>query len=341
MQFIFVNGRPVQNKAIGFHLNQVYRLIMPKDLYPLFVVSLQLPAKEIDVNIHPAKREVKIKDEQRICAALRQLCEQTLMQSGHMKQGSGYRAAGDVAGRALMGTHTSGVTFDSALGTKIFEATAARDYAYPNAPEKQNFFIPEMTRQENLQSKLSGAVYIGALLNKYQLFQTSNADLRSLLVVDQHAAAERVTYERLIRQMNKGTVEVQRLLSPVLIKLSIQEMLVWEKSRDELTAFGLESTLWDKETLGIHSYPAFLKDIEKAARYILGGEEITRGDHDALARRACRSSVMAGDVLKSQQAEHLRDELLQCLDPFTCPHGRPTVVEMSEEFLDKQFLRVK
>ena len=65
MQFIFVNGRPVNNKAIGFHLNQVYRLIMPRDLYPLFVVSLQLPAKEIDVNRHPAKREVKIKDEQK------------------------------------------------------------------------------------------------------------------------------------------------------------------------------------------------------------------------------------------------------------------------------------
>jgi DNA mismatch repair protein MutL len=141
--------------------------------------------------------------------------------------------------------------------------------------------------------------------------------------------------------MNKGEVEVQRLLSPVLIKLSIQEMLVWEKSQDELTAFGLESNLWDKETLAVHSYPTFLKDIEKAVRYILAGDPLGRGGHDALARRACRSSVMAGDCLKPQQAEHLRDELIQCLDPFTCPHGRPTVIEMSEEFLDKQFLRVR
>ncbi len=340
MQFIFVNGRPVQNKSIGFHLNQVYRLIMPRDLYPLFVVSLQIPAQEIDVNIHPAKREVKIKDEQKICSVLRQLCEETLLGAGQTPKVASRQSSvvsEDVVERALMGTHTSEVTFDAALGTEIFESAAARDYAYPRVSEKQDFFVPETARQKNLQDKLSGAMYVGALLNKYQLFQAG----RSMLVVDQHAAAERITYERLIRQMNKGEVEVQRLLSPVLIKLSIQEMLVWEKSQDELTAFGLESTLWDKETLGIHSYPVFLKDIEKAVRYILGGDVLGRGDHDALARRACRSSVMAGDILKAQQAQHLRDGLLQCLDPLTCPHGRPTVVELSEDFLDKQFLRVK
>ena len=200
------------------------------------------------------------------------------MQSGQMKSvGTGFPGLSAKTGNPVP-------TFE------IFET--ARDYAYPTVSEKQNSFIPEMTRQENLHGKLSGAVYVGALLNKYQLFQAG----RSLLIVDQHAAAERITYERLIRQMNKGNVEVQRLLSPVLIKLSIQEMLVWEKSQEELTAFGLESTLWDKETLGIHSYPTFLKDIEKTVRYILAGDPLGRGDHDALARRACRSSVMAGDV---------------------------------------------
>ncbi len=351
MQFIFVNGRPVQNKAIGFHLNQVYRLIMPKDFYPLFVVDIQIPADQVDVNIHPAKREVKIKDEQKICSVLRKLCEETLLGTGQIKRVVSHSfdsaqdslrsqssvVSEDVVERALMGAHPSEVTFDSALGTEIFEAGAARDYAYPGVTEKQNFFVPGLPHRENLRDKLSGAVYVGALLNKYQLFQAG----RAMLVVDQHAAAERITYEQLIRQMNKGNVEIQRLLSPVLVKLSMQEMLAWEESREELNALGLDSNLWDKETLAVHSYPTFLKDIEKAVRNILGGDPLGRGDHDALARRACRSSVMAGDVLKPRQAEHLRDELLQCLDPLTCPHGRPTTVELSEEFLDKQFLRVR
>ncbi|MBI3616773.1 MAG: DNA mismatch repair endonuclease MutL [Candidatus Omnitrophica bacterium] len=232
MQFIFVNGRPVQNKAIGFHLNQVYRLIMPEDLYPLFVVSLQIPAKEIDVNIHPAKREVKIREEQKICLILRKLCEETLLGTGQTKEvtrsPSHQATRKDVVERALMGAHPSEVAFDPPLGTEVFEA--ARDYAYPTggspersrgtadsaAPERQEFFVPELNRQENLQSKLSGAVYIGALLSKYQLFQAG----RSLLVVDQHAAAERVTTQDVscrffnIRQERRITVYRDRFLVP-------------------------------------------------------------------------------------------------------------------------------
>ena len=240
-----------------------------------------------------------------------------------------------------MGTHTSEVTFDSALGTEIFEAAASRDYAYPGLHEKQNFFIPEMTRQENLQGKLSGAIYVGALLNKYQLFQDGRLEQagRSLLVIDQHAAAERIAYEQLLKQINKGRVEAQRLMAPVLIKLSPQEFLAWEEIHEKLDTIGLENNQWDQATIAVHSYPIFLQDIEKAVRYILAGENIGVGDHAALARRACRSSIMAGDILTKEKAEGLRDRLVQCLDPFTCPHGRPTVVELSEEFLDKQFLR--
>ena len=127
MQFIFVNGRPVQNKAISFHLNQVYRLIMPKDLYPLFVVSLHLPAKEIDVNIHPTKREVKIRDEQksvRSCGG----CARRRFGNGtnaSSDQRPGARDREDVVERALMGAHPSEVTFDSAPGTEILRRPKA------------------------------------------------------------------------------------------------------------------------------------------------------------------------------------------------------------------------
>lgn len=338
MQFIFVNGRPVRNQSIGFHLNQTYRLIMPEGLYPLFVVCLDIPAKEIDVNIHPAKREVKIREEQKVCSILRALCERTLMQSGQMKQ------AGAGRGTAERAEITAGTGLKAVPAFEIFET--ARDYAYPTTPgirDEQHFFIPQAGTgiDLSLQDRLCKAAYVGSFINKYLLFQAGNSHGCSLLIIDQHAAAERVTYERLIRQMDKGSVEVQRLLSPVLLKLSAQENLVWEESREQLNTLGLETNQWDKETIAVHSYPTFLKDIEKAVRYILGGETIARGpaSHDALARRACRSSVMAGDVLKPEQAEHLRGELLQCLDPFTCPHGRPTVIEWPEEFLDKQFLR--
>jgi DNA mismatch repair protein MutL len=340
MQFVFVNNRPVQNRSIGFHLNQIYRLILPERVSPFFAVFIEVPAEDVDVNIHPSKREVKIKDEQKICSVLRRLCEQTLMQSGQMKQAEAQNLVPlegigqKTVERAFLSTPAEEAGFHDTLAE-----SPGRDYAYRCAEEQPTLFIPQerlsALKEESLRSKLSNARSVGIFRNKFLLFESGD----SLLMIDQHAAAERVTYERLIRHMNKGSVEAQRLLSPVLIKLSPPELLLWEELKQNLEKMGLESNLWDEETIAVQSYPVFLKDIERSVRQILSGDAIAAGDHDSLARRACRSSVMAGDALKDIQAQALRDQLLQCLDPFTCPHGRPTVVEMTTEFLDKQFLR--
>ncbi|MCK5083264.1 MAG: hypothetical protein KAR31_10190, partial [Candidatus Omnitrophica bacterium] len=252
MQFIFVNNRPVQNKAISFHMNRTYRLIMPPELYPCFAVNITIPAENVDVNIHPTKREVKIKNEQDICSILRSLCEQAVMTSGHTKQVTGYESQAasrdnSIIDHALTKSHFSEVTFDSDVPTGTRETTIdGGDYAYPRrtsvSGEKQEFFIPEndlfAAKQENLQSRLAQSRYIGSFMNKYLLFEID----RLILVVDQHAAAERITYEQLIRQMEKGTLEVQHLLSPVLIKLTPQELLIWGEAKDKLDALGLSVT---------------------------------------------------------------------------------------------------
>jgi DNA mismatch repair protein MutL len=340
MQFIFVNNRPVQNKSISFHLNQIYRLIMPEGSHPFFAVFLEIPPEDLDVNIHPTKREVKIRDEQAVCSALRRLCEETLRQSGRIKQVTGYRGQGtrQDAGAHLPARQVMEQAWEQAHFPEV--AFDASHDAYPSNSalrEAQESFIPQMGtgRDLSLQNRLRQARYVGSFIDKYLLFQIED----SLLVMDQHAAAERIAYERLIAQIQKGHVEVQRLLSPVLIKCSPQEILIWEEMQDRLREMGLDTNAWDKETVAIHSHPLFLKDIEKGLRYLLAGEDIGRGDHDALARRACRSSVMAGDVLDGKKTEALRDQLVKCLDPLTCPHGRPTVIEVSRNFLDKQFLR--
>jgi DNA mismatch repair protein MutL len=183
--------------------------------------------------------------------------------------------------------------------------------------------------------KFSGAQYIGQFANKYLLFENN----KTLLLVDQHAAQERITYEALIRQMQSGKLEVQHLLSPILIKLTHQELLSWEESQEKLQSIGFENNQWDEETIAIHSHPLLIKNIEMSVRELLDGASIAKCDHDDIARRACRSSVMSGDRMSKEQAEYQRTALLKCLDPFTCPHGRPTVIEMPLGFLDKQFLR--
>lgn len=332
MQFIFINNRPVHNYIISFHLNEVYKLIFPAHLYPFFIVFITLPAEDLDVNIHPTKREVKIKNESSIVSLLRGICEKTLLTRGKAKQ------IENIFSQQQSYPQASSLTKEPYLIKEIspkqkytrqqFEFSSTQGPAPVQEP-----IIPY--QKNNLKTMLSKAYFIGVFLKKYLFFESE----RSLLIIDQHAAQERVTYELLITQIEAGKVEVQHLLSPVILRLSAQEMLIWEIIKDKLENTGLSTTLWDNENIALHTHPQLIKNPQAALRNLLAGEERTRFDLDTLARRACRGSLMAGYDMSSQQAEYLRNQLLTCKDPFSCPHGRPTVIEMQDKILEKQFLR--
>jgi len=121
--------------------------------------------------------------------------------------------------------------------------------------------------------------------------------------------------------------------------LTPQERISWEGSQEKLTAAGIETTQFDDDTIAVQTQPLLLKNIENVVRTLLAGADAPRMDHAALARRACKASVVAGDKLDVSQADHQRKQLLECKDPFTCPHGRPTLIEVTQNFLDRQFLR--
>ena len=160
-----------------------------------------------------------------------------------------------------------------------------------------------------------------------------------MLILDQHAAQERVVFEKFLRQIEAGKVEVQHLLTPVLIKATPQEMLAWESSEDKLKSFGFETTQLDEGTLALQTAPTLISNPEQAVRALLGEESLARADKESVARRACRASVMAGDKMSQVEAAQQLKELLSCKDPFTCPHGRPVFIEIKSSFLDRQFLR--
>lgn len=335
MQFIFVNGRPVQNRSLAFHLNQVYQLILMPHAHPVFAVAIDVPAENVDVNVHPTKREIKIKNEHQLATALRQMCEAALMASSAKQAALASPAPQEqTVSNAFTGAE---LNFETPVTEESLQAAAPfyEPYAFPAAPPAQTQAILFESPEGGLHAKLAQARFIGSAMNKFLLFESG----RSLLVVDQHAAQERIAFERFMRQMQSGQVEVQQLLSPILIKLSPQEINAFEDVKGKLDEIGLVSTMFDDQTLALHAYPILLKNPEPAVRYLLSGENISHCDHETIARRACRSSVMAGDYLNKEKAEYQKSELMKCRDPFTCPHGRPTVVEMPEKFLDKQFLR--
>jgi len=329
MQFIFINNRPVESKTISYHLNDIYRSLLAPGVHPLFCVYVRMPAADLDVNVHPTKREVKIKDEASLVAVLRNFSEQLLMTQSKAQQPKHLFAAPDQDAQrpagmsALAGTPEYSAPAQEQMQLALAESIAL--YKTDIAQDKQN----------DLRTKLRQARYLGNLLKTFLLFETTD----SLLVIDQHAAQERISYEKLKGQIEKSAVEVQKLLVPITFQATTQELLVWEGIKNVLETIGFETTLFDKETIAIHSHPQLITEPENSVRNLLAGEQIARMDPEKLARLACRSSVMAGFAMNKEQAEYQRSALLQARDPFTCPHGRPTVVEIPESALRKQFLR--
>ena len=303
-----------------------------------------MPPEDIDVNIHPTKKEIKMKDEQELCFILKQFCEQTLMQKGSTKESIFPLPPNSIQNTIKPARGSNEIQeslehiFDNAK-TFFTRGNIASPQKAQTAVTENKYYLPSDIKfpgqETTLEKKLAAANYIGQFSNKYLLFESE----RSLLVVDQHAAAERIGYETIIRQISKNSVEVQRLLSPVLIKLTAQELIAYEELQNILDKFGFENNQWDQETIAIHTHPRIFSDVERAVRNIFSGEVIDKNNIDALARRACRASIKAGDIVNADAANYHKKQLLNCVDPFTCPHGRPIIVEVKEEFLDKQFLR--
>jgi DNA mismatch repair protein MutL len=329
LQYIFINGRPVQSRTLGFHLNDIYRLVLAPSVYPFFAVFIEIDPAAVDVNIHPSKREVKIANEGRLASFIRHTVEHALMTQGDVRTvGAPGTAQGIPAEELIFAPGQNQGAFNPA---SFFEQAIASVTMPPSEPEAQLF----RSSKETMQTKFAGSRFIGQFINKYLLWEAGT----SLLLVDQHAAQERIMFEKFKDQIDSGKVEIQNLLTPILLKLTPQERVAWEESQDALKEAGMDTTAFDNDTIALQTVPTLMKKPETVVRALLAGEKADRCDHLTIARRACKASVVTGDKLSREQAEYQRRQLLECRDPFICPHGRPTVIEINDNFLERQFLR--
>ncbi len=341
LQFIFINNRPVESKNLSFNLNDVYKLILPPGVYGAFIVNITLNPANVDVNIHPTKREVRLKDEARIISLLRRMTEYQLMHKGQAKEFSfptrrpGLPADQMIFAPGQLQANMSIRECSIRTSTRILATFGIRHRSQPSGNDMPCEIFSFLARIIPCAPNSPGHDLWEAFLQKFLIFEADE----SLLIVDQHAAQERIMFEKFKDQIENAKVESQPLLTPLLLKLTPQEKIAWEELQEKLTAAGIETTQFDDDTIAVQTQPLLLKNIEAVVRSLLAGEDAPRMDHETLARRACKASVVAGDKLDTTQADHQRKQLLECKDPFICPHGRPTLIEVTQDFLDRQFLR--
>ena len=357
-QFIFINGRFIQSPSLAHALAAGYGELLPKGNYPIGALLLQVDPSEVDVNVHPAKTEVRLSREREIYDAVYHLVKAGLRQDGIAP---GLRTAASPAGQpGQSGPSSWGSRPNTIPGIASPDLRQSHlvNELYRTAPILPPADIRTAVRVDTSTGEIlpdeiptrtepqypgTAVRLLGRFDDLYLLFQVG----RELLVVDQHTAHERVLFEDMMRQIESEGCTGQQLLLSVQVELGAEQLTLFEEARESLSRSGFTVDLFGGNTVRIEAVPAVLsrRSPETALRAILDDvASLKKSGYDlrkaVVQSVACRSAVMAGDKLTDREAVALVERLLKCENRYSCPHGRPTFIKMSREDLDRQFGRV-
>lgn len=368
-QAFFVNGRPIRSKTITHALDQAYRGLLLPGRYPVAVVFVNVVPQLVDVNVHPAKAEVKFSSEQEIHSAVHRAANEALMQGAAAPTITSDRPASGATGRAsggdltlrpddpryrqgtLVPSSTMDISaFQEALARRREEAISETPSADPFVWEKgagvpvEESPVPEADFDAIRTVALRGIKIIGQARNTYIVAQCDDG----VLIIDQHVAHERVLFDRMVHGQEARETAVQGLIVPISISLSAREAAVVSRRIEEVRKAGFDLEEFGSNTYVLRGAPASLKpgDVEPVLRDMIQElvdlsvtkHLLVRPDQ-VLITASCKMAIKAGEPLSMEEMERLIDDLLKCENPFTCPHGRPIIVSLSNWELDRKFRR--
>ena len=373
-QLVFVNGRAVESPLITSALREGYHTALMKGQFPVTFLFLRLDPAFVDVNVHPAKREVRFRDPNGVREALVSAIRNTI-EGGRADWQSKFSApeAGktpnierrtsnvelgrDPFGGLRAGSARSSTGAGLTLRPEVVtpEAVHRELPQFPAAPSVRPvagvvdpgpvFAPPESPpRPDQFQPNQQQFQIIGVLNKLYVLME--NAD--GLVLVDQHAAHERILFEELRRRMEEQGVPSQKLLIPQTFDLPPRDAEWIERNMETLQKMGIGIENFGPNTFKIDSLPAFLKTpdpvsfMQRVIDDLKSSSERSsplRLGEDMIATTVCRHAVKANDVLRFPEVEKLIRDLLACDLPYCCPHGRPTMIQISHAELEKKFGR--
>ncbi len=364
-QLVFVNGRAIESSLITAAIREGYHTALMKGQYPVTFFFLEIDPASVDVNVHPAKREVRFRDPTGVREAIVQ-CIQQILEAGRAAWQEKFRApvsVPTVAGKtapelrlrpeefAPEESHRELPHLGPAVGTTASVSSAASGMEIVGQPRKLSGLPASDSASEALavQQQAGTAAQqqfqiIGVLSKLYVLME--NAD--GLVLVDQHAAHERILFEELRRRMEEQGVPTQKLLLPQTFDVPPRDADWIERNLSILQRMGIGIESFGPGTFKIDSLPSFL-DVSDPAQFIRkviddlksasNTASAMRLGEEMIAKSVCRHAVKANDPLRYPEVEKLIRDLLDCDLPYCCPHGRPTMIQISLAELEKKFGR--
>jgi DNA mismatch repair protein MutL len=342
--FFYINGRYVRDVLLSQAVMSAYRNLLEPRKYPACALFIELPPETIDVNVHPAKLEVRFRRPQDVRELIRRGLSVAL--AGVRPASQAAQAVAD-AGRSYAAGRT-GVyealrrySLSAGIAARQPMTTAARAFAdVPDFSSGQDGLFPSMAGGRE-QVSFASLDYLGQIEGTYLVFSAPGV----MILLDQHAAHERILYERL-KQSTGGNLGVQSLLIPEVLEMNPRDFNLLVASCDLLREAGIEVEVFGENTAVVKSLPALLgqADVKDLVREILDGIAESGLPQDEKRNRifigmACRGAIKANQALTADEVRHLCRDLDSIPFASNCPHGRPVFIELPAVVIERMFKR--
>lgn len=359
--FIFLNNRPIENRVLSYAIKNAYSNAIPKERYPFFFLYINIDSNKIDVNVHPSKKEVRIKNEREISGILYNAIANNINVGNTFdsvnievdldkditptfpiqnNNNNNIENTASETNYILNNTYQSINTSDNNyvnndIDTPNDDITHNNEISYNNTNQSNNYYneFGEYIRA------------IGQVFSSYIVAERGN----EMYIIDQHAAYERLNYERIYKTLMSKKIEYEKLLIPCEIEYRDYEIDILNASKESIESIGIKFEANSKHSIIIEDIPIYIprnQKIEKIIKDILD-IYISKGDNNNLEKVikhtcstiSCKYSPKAGDKLSNSDMQTLIDLLEEENILTNCPHGRPFVLRLSKEYLDKKFFR--
>jgi len=355
-QYIFINRRPVENRALSQAIAQAYREVVPAGRHPVVIAFLQIPVGEVDVNVHPAKTQVRLLLEREIFGMLKKALSEglSLRRSDELRPWAGDEPApgGDTP-------ESSALAQDNYL-RQYFQRGASAGYEYKGVPQGQaELFGSRAMRpgavgegDEGDQTPYASPTELPLHSAPFwQLHRTYIVtQIRGgLVLIDQHNSHERILYneaKQAVESGGGGGVPTQQLLFPAHLELTPGQIQAWQTHAEQMTAMGFTIEPFGGQSILVQGIPASLKNWNEGRLLLDILDDLAWDDKpsqenqvDLLASFACHAAVRAGEPLTVPEMQNLVDQLFATDTPLSCPHGRPTLIQFTLAELEKRFGR--
>ncbi len=345
----FINGRYIKSDIISKAIEEGYKFILMQHKYPFTVVNFNIDNKYIDVNVHPSKMELRFCNAPEIYPVIVETVKDALTEKENIidaKLGDGKKTEVKIDRKPEpFETKRNKVEVREEIKPEKVKNVPKPKENYEDAkPQKQEEVHEQMTYDFLSEEARPKHKIIGQVFETYWIVEYED----EMFIIDQHAAHEKVNFERLMKRFENNNISSQTLTQPIILNLSMKDANIVEQYLDNFNEIGFVIEPFQGTDFAVRAVPSelYTLDSEDVLMDIIDsftaeiGSMIPNIITEKIMSMSCKAAIKGNTKISFAEADALIDELLNCENPYNCPHGRPTIIKMSKEELEKKFKRI-